>query len=138
MFSPEYNFYNTYSLNFKNTTLRTKLNTNNLKSYTPNNITLSESRYVYGTFDNDINSANKNRTLSLSLDKLNRFLSKPKNPSNFDFNIENNLNISKQQRWLVKNSLLSESILNNSFLITQSKKLIGLGTLDKDYTSKTL
>jgi hypothetical protein len=46
--------------------------------------------------------------------------------------------MAKQQRWLTKNSLLNESIMPNSFLVTQSKKLIGLGFLDKDFTDKTL
>jgi hypothetical protein len=46
--------------------------------------------------------------------------------------------MSKEQRWLVKNSLISEAVVNNSFLITQAKKLIGSGTLNKDYTSNTL
>jgi hypothetical protein len=59
-------------------------------------------------------------------------------PTTFNFNIENNLSIAKQQRWLVRNSLLTESIIPNSFLITQSKKLIGSGVLDKDFTNKTL
>jgi hypothetical protein len=52
--------------------------------------------------------------------------------------ILNNLNVSKEQRWLTKNSLLSESIIHNSFLISQSKKLIGSGFLDKDFSTKTL
>ena len=39
---------------------------------------------------------------------------------------------------MVKNSLLTESIINNSFLITQGKKLIGSGALDNNYSNKTL
>jgi hypothetical protein len=46
--------------------------------------------------------------------------------------------MAKQQRWLTRNSLLSESVIPNSFLITQAKKLIGQSTLNKDFTSKTL
>jgi hypothetical protein len=64
--------------------------------------------------------------------KLNKY------PKFFNFNLENNLNVAKQQRWLVKNSLLTESIIPNSFLITQSKKLLGTGLVNKDFSNSTL
>jgi hypothetical protein len=59
-------------------------------------------------------------------------------PSHFNFNLKTNLTLAQQQRWLAKNSLLTESITHNSFLITQAKKLIGSGTLDKDSSNKSL
>jgi hypothetical protein len=74
----------------------------------------------------------------LSLNDVHRVLKKNKYPNLFSFNLENNLNIAKQQRWFAKNSLLSESIIPNSFLVTQVKKLIGTGLLDSDFTNKTL
>jgi hypothetical protein len=75
---------------------------------------------------------------NLNLNSIYRMSTLHKSLTFFNFNIENNLNISKQQRWLVKNSLLSESIVPNSFLITQVKKLLGSGILDKDFTNKSL
>jgi hypothetical protein len=59
-------------------------------------------------------------------------------PSHFNFNLKTNLILAQQQRWFAKNSLLTESITHNSFLLTQAKKLIGSGTLDKDSSSKSL
>jgi len=101
-------------------------------------ITFSESSYVYGFFDDNISKTTRTRNLSLNLKTLHNLSKQHNYPSLFDFNIENNLNIAKQQRWLVRNSLISESIINNSFLVTQAKKIIGLGTLNKEYTSKSL
>jgi hypothetical protein len=99
------------------------------------NLTLDEAFY---TGSLSINTVYKINNTSINLNDIYRLLRLRKNPSTFSFNIENNLNMAKQQRWLVKNSLLTESIINNSFLITQSKKLIGSGFLDKNYTNKTL
>jgi hypothetical protein len=101
-------------------------------------ITFSESSYVYGFFDDNISKTTRTRNLSLNLKTLHNLSKQHNYPSLFDFKIENNLNIAKQQRWLVRNSLISESIINNSFLVTQAKKIIGLGTLNKEYTSKSL
>ena len=80
----------------------------------------------------------KLRSSQIHLNDIHRFNKLTKSPIFFNFNIENNLNTSKQLRWLTKNSLLSEAIMPNSFLITQAKKLIGLGFLDKDFSDKTL
>jgi len=66
------------------------------------------------------------------LNKIGRY------PLFFDFNINQNLFMSKQQRWITRNSLLNSSIINNSFLVTQTKKLIGSGVLNKDLSTSSL
>jgi hypothetical protein len=101
-------------------------------------ITNTESVYTSGLFDKDIILSRRNRNLNLDLSMLYKLSLGQNYPSLFDFNLENNLQISKQQRWLVRNSLLTESITNNSFLITQAKKLIGVSLFDKNFTGKTL
>ena len=97
-------------------------------------VTEQESKYLGLSNLNNFKVHNK----VFSLNENNNFFRTINYPNNFNFNLQNNLNVSKQQRWLAKNSLLTESIMSNSFLITQSKKLIGLGFLDKDFASKTL
>jgi hypothetical protein len=99
-----------------------------------NNITLEESTYLNINTNNNFKI--KNTTINLS--DLNKIRHAKNYPLFFNFNLESNLNLSKQQRWLTKNSLLTESLINNSFLITQAKNLIGSGLLDKDFSSKTL
>jgi hypothetical protein len=101
-------------------------------------ITNTESAYTSGLFDKDILLSRRNRNLNLDLSMLYKLSLGKNHPSLFDFNLESNLQISKQQRWLVRNSLLTESITNNSFLITQAKKLIGVSLFDKNFTGKTL
>lgn len=102
-------------------------------------VTAQEASYVYGTLrSNTVVGNNYVKNLRLNLHSLYRLYSNKNYPLFFDFNTEKNLNNAKQQRWLVRNSLLTESIINNSFLITQAKKIIGLGTLGKDFTNKTL
>jgi hypothetical protein len=99
-----------------------------------NTLTLSESFYTGMASTTDFRIHN----IQLSLNDIHRILKKNKYPNLFLFNLENNLNMAKQQRWFAKNSLLSESIIPNSFLVTQVKKLIGTGLLDNDFTNKTL
>ena len=99
-----------------------------------NTITNMESFYLNSKSLNTSKVKNIKTDIN-SILKISKVLKKA---PNFNYNIENNLNISKQQRWLAKNSLLSESITNNTFLITQAKKLLGSNTLDKDFSSSTL
>ena len=120
-----------------NSTLQTKTSDKYI-GYKPN-YTSTESSYVHGTFPNNpTKTNNSNKSLRLNLHSLYKLYGNSSYPTFFDFNVEKNLNNAKQQRWLVRNSLLSESIINNSFLITQAKKIIGLGSLSKDFTNKTL
>merc|ERR1712023_108097 len=80
----------------------------------------------------------KTHNTSLNLNELYKLSRSSLFRSKFNFNLESHLNISNQQRWLTKNSLLSESIIHNSFRITQAKKLLGTGLLNPNYTSNSL
>jgi hypothetical protein len=104
------------------------------KYFVSNTLCSSESLYTNSQTLNNFKVINS----QIHLNDIYKFNRLSKSPIFFNFNIENNLNIAKQSRWFTKNSLLSESIIPNSFLITQAKKLIGLGFLDKDFTDKTL
>jgi hypothetical protein len=114
------------------------LNTLKLRNYScntgTNSLTCGEAFYQNIQYNNLLQV----RNISLDINFLNKFFKKTRNTTLFNFNLENNLNISKQYRWLTKNSLLNESIINNSYLLTQSKKLIGLGIFDKDFSNKNL
>jgi hypothetical protein len=137
---PSSNLNTTNNSNFINNLGSIKLLTLKIKTpfseriYTETSLTQNEAYYIGST--NLINFKIKN--VQVTLNDLYKTFMTPLCPTTFNFNVENNLNIAKQQRWLVKNSLLTESIIPNSFLITQSKKLIGSGVLDKDFTNKTL
>lgn len=98
------------------------------------NITELESKYVNSAKLSSYNLKN----LNLNLNNFYNVTGLLKSPTGFDFNIHSNLLTAQQQRWLAKNSLLSESIVPNSFLVTQAKKLIGYNTLNKDFSQKTL
>jgi hypothetical protein len=123
---------NQLTTNFKYLTIKSR--TNPKQNCLSNSLTDNESYYI-----RTLGSLNyKTHNQKITLNKLNKTLSINNYPRFFNFNIENNLSVSKQQRWLSKNSILSESIIPNSFLITQSKKLIGSGVFDNDFTNKTL
>jgi hypothetical protein len=122
-----YNFYSNLNL----VTLKTK-NKNTFSKCS--SITLDEAFYKNTPILTNSKVINLKSTL-LDINKIYKIIN---NSSFLHFNIENSINISKQQRWLSKNSLLSESITQNSFLITQSKELIGSGILDKNFSSKNL
>ena len=53
-------------------------------------------------------------------------------------NTQESLKTSKEDRWLLRNSLLSESIIINSNSFTQSKKLLGVNFLSSDSASKNV
>lgn len=53
-------------------------------------------------------------------------------------NTQESLKTSKEDRWLLRNSLLSESIIINSNSFTQSKKLLGVNFLSSDNASKNV
>jgi hypothetical protein len=110
------------------------LKTTNKKEKTFNSLTYKESYYSNSLL---INSFKINTTL-VTLNDINKFFKEKHCFIKFNFNIRENLNISNQQRWLTKNSLLTESIIPNSFLITQAKKLIGNNYLNKDLTKNVL
>jgi hypothetical protein len=55
-----------------------------------------------------------------------------------NLNIYTNLNQSKQNRWLLKNSLLSNSISSNLFHFTQAKSLVGNSLYNSSSTSTNI
>jgi hypothetical protein len=74
-------------------------------------ITTSESIYSI-KLDNN----NKQFNMVNSLNNLYKFIFSQKSLNRLDFNLYNNLNIAKEQRWLTKNSLLTEFLSKNSNL----------------------
>lgn len=129
--------YTNYNIptNFDYNTLKLKPVINSLNStFSRVSIASSESFYSDITFVDN----RRVKTSSINLSELNKILNTKSYPLFFNFNLENNVNLAKQQRWLSRNSLLTESLTKNSFLITQAKKLIGFGTLDSNYTNNTL
>jgi hypothetical protein len=55
-----------------------------------------------------------------------------------DFNLLTNINSGKEQRWLVKNSILTEFLTKNTNMFTQSKKLLGLANYDNNFSNKNI
>jgi hypothetical protein len=55
-----------------------------------------------------------------------------------NLNTQDALKSSKQDRWLVRNSLLSENLVLNSSAFTQSKKLLGVNFLNSEAASKNV
>lgn len=53
-------------------------------------------------------------------------------------NTQEALKASKEDRWLLRNSLLSENLIINSNAFTQSKKLLGVNLLSSDIASKNV
>jgi hypothetical protein len=103
-------------------------------SNTTTSVILSEA--FYKNLPSITNSKTINTKSNLS--DIQKLYKNTKNPNFIFSSLETNLNTSKQQRWLAKNSLLSELITSDSFLLTQSKKLIGSGVLDNSFTGKNL
>jgi len=126
-----YNDYNNQL--FSSFTLYAARNTDIISS-TIQPITISES--VYTGVVSTINY--KVINTSTTLNNINKSYQAHHSPSKFNFNLKTNLDVSNQQRWLTKNSLLTESLVHNSFLLTQVKKLIGTGVLNKDFSSQSL
>jgi hypothetical protein len=75
------------------------------------------------TFSSKMISANK--AINLSLIDLNSINNNSFSLGLSHLNIYNNINQSKQNRWLLKNSLLSNTTTTNLYYFTQSKTLIG-------------
>jgi len=99
-------------------------------------ITKTETYYTSNTCN--LRPINTPKNLNTNLNTLAYISKRLSHLNSFDFNINQNLQSAKQGRWLIRNSLLSEALINNTFAVTQAKKIIGLGTLDKDLSSKSL
>jgi hypothetical protein len=124
-------YYPIFMQNLLPTTSSTlQKNHNTFSNY---NITGTELHYI----QNSLNLSS-NKYLSINLKELQLLSKQPNTPQLYNFNLEHNLNMSKQSRWFVKNSLLSNLIINNSQLITQSKKLIGTNISNQDFSKNNL
>jgi hypothetical protein len=116
----------------------------NLKLKIPNNFTkLPNHRYILDSevpyiYNNYYSNNTKSVPTSLDVNTLYKLPKYYKYPILFDFNVFTNLATSKEHRWLTRNSLLSQSLTSNNYLITQSKKLIGTSSINKDLSSKSL
>lgn len=141
-------------LNFSKTLSNLELNLNNLNtlpvvtSYSigtntklfsiGKNIKYPTKRLILDTETYYVNSVDSLKNTKTTLSAINSTTKKNKSLQPLNFNIISNLGNAKEQRWLVRNSLLSNGILTNSSLITQSKKIIGLGLYNKDLTTNSL
>jgi hypothetical protein len=76
-------------------------------------------------FDTESSNLNKINTYNTALSVTN-------------LNTQDALRSAKQDRWLVRNSLLSENLILNSNAFTQSKKLLGINFLSSDAASKNV
>jgi hypothetical protein len=126
------NFSTNNSIVSESSVIKTK--TANIFNSSSESVSTSEASYSY----NFTSLSTKNHNNVLTLKDLNITTNIPHYPLTFSFNLKQNLNTSYQQRWLTKNSLLTESLVNNSFLITQVKKIIGTGVLNNDFSNKSL
>ena len=110
----------------------------NLDSYalhTPKVLTISNIEHGYTAtspqsmfiqqFDTESANLNKISTYNTALAVTN-------------LNTQDALRSAKQDRWLVRNSLLSENLILNSNAFTQSKKLLGVNFLNSDAASKNV
>jgi hypothetical protein len=131
-------YYNNNSpVFYQKTTLTTTLIPQNQQTNTTKLFSSLASKESF--YNNSLNSLNtKINTKLLTLNYLNKFFKESNHNINFNFNLKENLNIANQQRWLTRNSLLTESLVSNTFLITQVKKLIGNSSFDKDFTKNSL
>lgn len=84
-------------------------------------------KQVFEIHQLDIESSNLNKisayNVALSLTNL---------------NTQEALKTSKEDRWLLRNSLMSENLILNSNAFTQSKKLLGTNFLNSDMSSKNV
>jgi hypothetical protein len=140
---PNNKYFNApHSTNYINNSLYNKIYNKILLNFIINNnaktnfmtpITTSESNYSI-----NLNNNSKQFNMLTNLNNLYKFTLTQKTLNRLDFNLYNNLNIAKEQRWLTKNSLLTEFLSKNSNLITQSKKLIGAASYNISASNKNL
>lgn len=99
-----------------------------------NNNTVTRSESFYSTNLNPTKIFN----LPSNLKNIQNHTGYHKSLTYFDFNLLNNLNLGKEQRWLTKNSILTEFLNKNTNAFTQSKKLLGLSHYNNALTNKNL
>jgi hypothetical protein len=104
---------------------------NGYRGYT-NLITVSEAFYGSNITSSKLVSTN------LNLKSTQMYTNSHRSLLQFDFNLLNNLNMGKEQRWLVKNSNLTEFLNRNNNMFTQSKKLLGHTFYNNNFSNKNL
>jgi len=95
---------------------------------------LTDSESTYGK----IPTLDKMFHTPLNLKNLQTYNNIHKSLTYFDFNLLTNINSGKEQRWLVKNSILTEFLTKNTNAFTQSKKLLGLSNYNNNFSNKNI
>lgn len=95
-------------------------------------LTISESSY------GKIATLNKMFHTPLNLKNVQTYNNLHKSLTYFDFNLLTNINSGKEQRWLAKNSILTEFLTKNTNAFTQSKKLLGLSNYNNNFSNKNI
>lgn len=128
---------NNTKLHFDNIDISDWLLPINSKTLSSSNTTLNISNieYAYTIATQKSTFTQQFDTNSLDLNKTSSY-----NPtlSLTNLNTQNALSNAKQDRWLLRNSLLSENLILNSNAFTQSKKLIGVNFLNSELTSRNV
>lgn len=107
---------------------------NNRIKNLPTQWSLTSSESNYGK----IPTPNKMINTSLNLKNVQTYNNLHKSLTYFDFNLLTNINSGKEQRWLVKNSILTEFLTKNTNSFTQSKKLLGLSNYNNSFSNKNI
>ena len=105
-----------------------------LTTNSPRQLSLTNSESNYGK----ILTPDKVFHTSLNLKNIQTHSNLHKSLTYFDFNLPVNINSGKEQRWLVKNSTLTEFLTKNTNIFTQSKKLLGLTNYDNNFSNKNI
>ena len=95
---------------------------------------LASSESSYGKVVN----FNKMFHTPLNLKNVQTYNNLHKSLTYFDFNLLASINSGKEQRWLVKNSILTEFLTRNTNAFTQSKKLLGLSNYNNNFSNKNI
>lgn len=109
-----------------------------LSTQTPNHVTytpISDLEQSYTIMHQDVLTTQQFDTESSHLNKVSSY--------NLSLGLTNlstqdALRNAKQDRWLVRNSLLSENLISNSNAFTQSKKLLGVNLLNSETASRNV
>lgn len=101
----------------------------------PQTLNFSNIEYAYTVTPTNMTFMHQFDTESSNLNKINTYNTAL---AVTNLNTQDALKSAKQDRWLVRNSLLSENLILNSNAFTQSKKLLGINFLSSDAASKNV
>ena len=118
------------------------LELSNSKLDTVLNKDLAKNRFHAPNLNNNFSLTNPNikdfnNLTSLNLGSLNSLTNNPYF-MNLSTNYVNDLNLMKNDRWLLKNSLLSEDFVRNTHNFTEAKKLINSNTLSSKVSNSNV